>query len=85
MLRNLLKITTGDDAIDEIEDTPLEAIDMLTNETDALRKFIQGAVLPLGIEVDVKAGLKITAGHRTMSGHLTGQVFYLPVMLTGHN
>lgn len=50
----MLKFTTGDDAIDEIEDTPLEAIDMLTNENDALRKFIQGAVLPLGIEVDVK-------------------------------
>ena len=79
MLRNLLKITTGDDAIDEIEDTLLEAIDMLTNGIDALRKFIQGAVLPLGIEVDVRAGLKITAGHRTMSGqirNLTGQVFY---------
>ena len=32
-------------------------------------------------------GLKITAGHRTMSGqirNLTGQIFYLPVMLTGH-
>ena len=33
------------------------------------------------------AGLKITAGHRTMSGqirNLTGQIFYSPVMLTGH-
>ena len=33
------------------------------------------------------SGLKITAGHRTMSGqirHLTGQIFYSPVMLTGH-
>ena len=32
-------------------------------------------------------GLKITAGHRTMSGqirNLTGQIFYSPVMLTGH-
>ena len=31
--------------------------------------------------------LKITAGHRTMSGqirNLTGQVFYSPVMLTSH-
>ena len=33
------------------------------------------------------AGLKITAGHQTMSGqisNLTGQIFYSPVMLTGH-
>ena len=33
------------------------------------------------------SGLKITAGHRTMSGqirNLTGQIFYSPVMLTGH-
>ena len=32
-------------------------------------------------------GLKITAGHRTMSGqirNLTGQIFHSPVMLTGH-
>ena len=34
------------------------------------------------------AGLKITAGQRTMSGlieALTGQTFDLPVMLTGQN
>ena len=34
------------------------------------------------------AGLKITAGQRTMSGLievLTGQMFDLPVMLTGQN
>ena len=34
------------------------------------------------------AGLKITAGQRTMSGlivDLTGQTFVLPVMLTGQN
>ena len=32
-------------------------------------------------------GLKITAGHRTMSGqisYLTGQIFYSPVILTSH-
>ncbi|CAH3133720.1 unnamed protein product [Porites lobata] len=44
----------GDDAIDEIEDTPLAAIGMITNEDDALRKFIQSAVSPFGIEVDVQ-------------------------------
>ena len=36
---------------------------------------------------DHYTGLKITAGHRTMSGqirNLTGQIFYSPVMLTGH-
>jgi len=35
----------------------------------------------------MQSGLKITAGHRTMSGqirNLTGQIFYSPVMLTGH-
>ena len=35
----------------------------------------------------INTGLKITAGHRTMSGqfrNLTDQIFYLPVMLTGH-
>ena len=35
----------------------------------------------------IHAGLKITAGHRTMSSqirNLTGQIFYSPVMLTGH-
>ena len=37
---------------------------------------------------DQAAGLKITAGQRTMSGlivDLTGQTFLLPVMLTGQN
>ena len=53
-ISNLFNFTTGDDAIDEIEDTPLAAIDMITNENDALRKFIQGAVSPFGIEVDVQ-------------------------------
>ena len=35
----------------------------------------------------IYTGLKITAGHQTMSGqirNLTGQVFYSPVMWTGH-
>ena len=53
-ISNLFNFTTGDDAIDEIEDTPLAAIDMITNENDALRKFIQGAVSHFGIEVDVQ-------------------------------
>ena len=38
--------------------------------------------------IDLLAGLKITAGQRTMSGlieALTGQTFDLPVMLTGEN
>ena len=50
----MFTFTTGDDTIDEIEDIPLAAIDMIMNENDPLRKFISGAVSPFGIEVDVK-------------------------------
>ena len=42
----------------------------------------------MNIEYVCSAGLKITAGQRTMSGlieALTGQAFDLPVMLTGQN
>ena len=38
--------------------------------------------------LNIITGLKITAGQRTMSGlieALTGQMFDLPVMLTGQN
>ena len=47
---------------------------------------------PISLEVAgklcVNSGLEITAGQRTMSGliaDLTGQTFFLPVILTGQN
>ena len=63
----------------------IRTAEMKSNESQCLEQAIllQGLVL-----LELKAGLEITAGQRTMSGligELTSQLFVLPVMLTGHN